>query len=125
MRLSTKLKPKRKRGGQSGNRNALKHGFYSRYFTELENSDLDLALATDLSDDIAQTRVALRRCFDQAKDDRASLDLRLQAAEVAGKVLTALTRALIAQKQLQGETLDSASILSQALAGLNVQPHSD
>ena len=125
MRLSTNIKPKRPRGGQSGNRNALKHGFYSRYFTELETSDLETALIGDLDDDITQTRVALRRCFEQAKDQNQSIEIRLQAAEVAGKVLVALTRALVAQKQLKGDTMDASSLLSQALAGLNVQPHSD
>ena len=36
-------KPKRKRGGQPGNQNAVKHGYYSRTFNPADRFDLDLA----------------------------------------------------------------------------------
>lgn len=36
---------KRKRGGQLGNLNALKHGFYSRQFKGMELDDLELLKA--------------------------------------------------------------------------------
>jgi hypothetical protein len=54
----------RKRGAQPGNLNALKHGFYSRSFLDLENTDLEAMLAQDLESEIAMLRVVVRRAFE-------------------------------------------------------------
>ena len=54
----------RKRGAQPGNLNALKHGFYSRNFLDLENTDLEAMLAQDLESEIAMLRVVVRRAFE-------------------------------------------------------------
>ena len=54
----------RKRGAQPGNINALKHGFYSRSFLDLENTDLEAMLAQDLESEIARLRVVVRRAFE-------------------------------------------------------------
>jgi hypothetical protein len=54
----------RKRGAQPGNLNALKHGFYSRSFKDIENSDLEAMLAQDLESEIAMLRVVVRRAFE-------------------------------------------------------------
>jgi hypothetical protein len=45
------------RGGQPGNTNALKHGFYSRRFRDIEFSDLDVITVADLQNEIAMMRV--------------------------------------------------------------------
>jgi hypothetical protein len=55
---------KKRKGAQPGNLNALKHGFYSRSFKELENSDLEAMLAQDLESEIAMLRVVVRRAFE-------------------------------------------------------------
>jgi len=54
----------KRRGGQPGNVNAVKHGFYSRRFRELEAEDLDAALQNGLGDEIDMMRVykLLDRC---------------------------------------------------------------
>ncbi len=49
--------------GQKGNKNALKHGFYSRAFREIELNDLE-SLEEGLMSEIAMLRVATRRLFD-------------------------------------------------------------
>ena len=56
--------PKRRRGGQPGNINALKHGFYTRRFT---SSDLDGVASTDfnsLMEEIAIIRLYTRRLIE-------------------------------------------------------------
>jgi len=51
---------KRGRGAQPGNLNALRHGFYSRYFRSIELADLD-QLSAGLESEIAMLRVQTRR----------------------------------------------------------------
>jgi hypothetical protein len=53
----------RKRGGQPGNINALKHGFYSSHFTEAEAEDI-AAVSPGLQDEISLLRVIIRRLSD-------------------------------------------------------------
>jgi len=60
-------KKKRKKGGQPGNTNALRHGFYSRKFQELEAADLD-QIRAGMVDEIAMLRVSIRRVFDHSTD---------------------------------------------------------
>ena len=57
---------KRKRGGQPDNTNALKHGFYSRRFNQVEVDDLKAILEGDqagLQNEINMLRVAMQRVF--------------------------------------------------------------
>jgi hypothetical protein len=54
---------KRKRGGQPGNLNALKHGFYSRKFKLGETADLELIDKPGLENEINMLRVVSRRLF--------------------------------------------------------------
>ena len=51
------------RGAPKGNKNALKHGFYSRHFRQAELQDLDVLTdaSTSLLSEIAALRVAARR----------------------------------------------------------------
>ena len=67
-------KVKRKSGAQPGNINALKHGFYSPRFNDLEIKDLATILTANLEDDIAVLRVCIRRMFDLATKDAKTLD---------------------------------------------------
>lgn len=55
------MKTKRKRGGQPGNQNARKHGFYSCYLNSEDFSELQKALDPgNIEPDIAFTRIKLR-----------------------------------------------------------------
>ena len=52
-----KLPAPRKRGGQPGNSNAWKHGFYTKNFTLAERKGLQAANGIVLGDEIALLRV--------------------------------------------------------------------
>ena len=53
---------KRMRRKPQDNRNAVKHGFYSRKFRESEISELDASLSAGLVDENAAIKVVMRRC---------------------------------------------------------------
>ncbi len=59
---------KRKRGGQPGNANALRHGFYSKSFTDAEMGRLDLDIEGEFIDEIALARTNAARLADLLKD---------------------------------------------------------
>lgn len=56
-----------KRGAPKGNANALKHGFYTRRFRDIEPEDLDVINA-NLTNEIAGLRVAARRIMGYSED---------------------------------------------------------
>ena len=56
----------RKRGGQPGNLNALKHGFYSKHYQKSEMADLEEV--GDLQEEIGMMRVVTRRLLDAARE---------------------------------------------------------
>jgi len=60
-----KAKSTKKRGGQQGNKNALRHGFYSKTFTPDEVKRLDVQEGLDVSPEIVLLRVMIDRLFDQ------------------------------------------------------------
>ena len=63
-----KPKPKtkgKKPGAQPGNKNAEKHGFYSRQFTAEQNQRLQLSDNTSLESEIDLLRVCLDRLYNQ------------------------------------------------------------
>ncbi len=60
---------KRNRGGQPGNNNALKHGFYSAQFQPLEKKALEDIPLTDLGAEIDTLRVFLQRFLDSQKNN--------------------------------------------------------
>ena len=55
----------RKRGGQPGNTNALKHGFYTKNFSLAERRGLQAVEGVVLGDEIGLLRVLIRRFAEQ------------------------------------------------------------
>jgi hypothetical protein len=55
----------RKRGGQPGNTNAFKHGFYTKNFSLAERRGLQATQGVVLGDEIALLRVLIRRFAEQ------------------------------------------------------------
>jgi len=106
---------KRKRGAQSGNTNALKHGFYSHRFNNLELSDLGTALSDGLSDEIALLRVIIRRVFEYADADAQDLTTWSAALNTLGAASTRLAGLLRTQQIIAGDSGDVLSVLSQAI----------
>jgi hypothetical protein len=60
----------RKRGGQPGNQNALRHGFYSRSFSAAELQNLDNNITGEFIDKIAVARTNAARLAELLKDYR-------------------------------------------------------
>jgi len=57
-------KQKRKRGGQPGNQNAVKHGYYSRTFNPADRFDLSLAAGIEgISEEIALLRFEIKKAI--------------------------------------------------------------
>lgn len=68
--VKTPLKAKRRRGGQPGNHNALKHGFYSRFFREGELVDLQRITEEGLDAELDLLRVLIRRMLEYTDGDK-------------------------------------------------------
>jgi len=66
----------RRRGAPSGNKNAVKHGFYTRQFLRADIRDLQNNQVIDLTDEIKLIRVYIRRVLEwhvpQGQDFNAS-----------------------------------------------------
>lgn len=106
----------RKRGGQPRNQNAVKHGFYSQMFTDLEVKDLESVMALDLTGEIAMLRVALRRVFDVVAT-ATEAEGALAALSALGQASTRLAGLLKVQKMVAGSgNVDVAGALSEALS---------
>jgi hypothetical protein len=67
--LSLKAQPL-KRGGQPGNKNALKHGFYSYWFTHQENKRLDRDMLGQLDDEENSFNIIIDRIFAAMKEEK-------------------------------------------------------
>jgi hypothetical protein len=63
--MAAKQKGSRKRGGQPGNTNAFKHGFYTKNFSPAERKGLQAIQGVVLGDEIALLRVLIRRFAEQ------------------------------------------------------------
>ena len=80
-------KAERKRGGQRGNQNARKHGFYSKVLDEAEQLDFELAAGVEgIDDEIALLRVKIKSILEK---DPENIRLIMQATNtLAGLVKT-------------------------------------
>jgi hypothetical protein len=112
--MEAKPKRKTKRGGQPGNTNAVRHGFYSRKFRDLEVEDLG-QVKGGLQDEIAMLRVSIRRVFDRAtklgdefaeKGPGSELFALSQLLTTLGIATTRLAHMLRTQKFLDGGSDD-------------------
>jgi hypothetical protein len=114
----------KRRGGQPGNLNALKHGFYSRSFKHLENSDLEAMLAQDLDSEIAMLRVVVRRAFELStapadgeteKEPGKELDQAIHVMNSLGMASIRLGNLLKIQAMLGKREGDIGAVISEAL----------
>jgi uncharacterized protein YjcR len=91
-------KEKRKKGAPKGNRNALKHGFYSKVLDEAEKLDFEsVSDVNGIDDEIALLRVKIKSVLEK---DPENIRLIMQATNtLAGLVKT---RYRINKEQRQG-----------------------
>jgi hypothetical protein len=90
---------RKKPGGQPNNRNAFKHGFYSKYFSPFESRTLSEIPTTDLSGEIGLLRVNVDRFMQSYTDSLDDLDYAdrlagLRAITLAVGRIAALQRIL-------------------------------
>jgi len=106
---------KRKRGGQPGNSNALRHGFFSRSFTEAEMDDLEKNVKGEFMDEIALARVNAAHLAELLKDYKnISLDDYVSASNALNNYLDRIQRLSRAQHFMYR----NQTTLEQALAEL-------
>ena len=99
--------PRRKPGGQPGNTNALKHGFYSRRFRKLEHDDLD-AINDDLDNEITLLRVYMRRLLDKAEEEEETIEDLKENLELLGLTSTRIAALLRTRALLTGNQDETA-----------------
>ena len=112
---------KRRRGGQKGNQNARKHGFYSSSFTE---DELALVAAfvqdIDLNDEIWMQRVMNRRLLEQSQSGDVDLLVRIGQALAVGT--GRVGRLLRDKRAISGEAADGiAGAIATALDELSTE----
>ena len=81
----------RKRGGQPGNRNAIKHGAYSTYFKRSEITTLDQSRQNGMQDEIDMLRVLMRRVVARL-DPEATLEETVDALRALSVAVVGLNR---------------------------------
>jgi hypothetical protein len=110
---------RRKRGGQPGNVNALKHGFYSHTFRNEEREDLEALMAQGVEEEIALLRVYIRRVAEIAEKHEQEgadpLDKAIHVMSAVGMASLQLGSLLRVQKILGKGGDDVAETISQAL----------
>ena len=113
--LISKNNPKRKIGGQPGNVNAWKYGFYSRRFKALEVRDLEAVLQNNLDDEIALLRVMIRRVFEFADSQAETLDDWESALSTLGSASTRLAGLIRVQHLSSGKSQNIEELLAEAI----------
>ena len=98
------LSEKRKTGGQPGNRNALKHGLYSRLLLPDEKKSLDRDSVGKLDDEITMMRALLYRTLKSFKENPpASFMDHIHALRAISFAVTSLQGVFRAQKIVYNE----------------------
>lgn len=109
-------KPQRKRGGQPGNNNALKHGFYSRSWKYKDRKGLEDLDPVSLADEIALMRVCIRRLVESFTPD-LSYEQQSRFVRTLSQAAYALNRMVRTQQNItQPEESELRQVLNRALS---------
>jgi hypothetical protein len=112
---------KRKPGAQPNNKNAEKHGFYSRQFSKDETNRLDLQDSMDVVAEINLLRVYVDRIAEhlQLKDKPTEDDLKtLNTLSLITQSISTLTRTHYLVRGRSGDVQDS---IMQALEEIRIE----
>ena len=109
-------KTKRKRGGQPGNQNARKHGFYSKVLDEAGRLDFEVASGVEgIDDEIALLRVKIKSILEK---DPENIKLIMQATNtLAGLVKTSYN---MTREQRKGLTEAIGNVLKDVALPLGI-----
>ena len=106
--METTQPKRRKPGGQPGNTNALKHGFYTKYFSLAERRGLQAAEGLVLGDEIGLLRVLIRRFVEQIQANQGvSLNESVQHLAVISEAMSRLASLLRTDHMLGGSETDT------------------
>jgi len=106
----------RKRGGQKGNQNARKHGFYSSVLDEEQQRDLQIATDVEgLDEEIALLRVKIKSLVQR---DPENLKLIMQATNALARLV--ITRYNIRREDKQGLKEAIANVLRDIALPLGI-----
>ena len=106
-----------KRGGQKGNRNAAKHGFYARVFDEAERPDFTFATGIEgIDEEIALLRMEIKRAL--CGGDERNLLLLVKSAGALEKLIR--TRYQITASQRHGLKEAIGNVIKDVLVPLGV-----
>jgi hypothetical protein len=118
--------PPRKRGAPRGNHNAIKHGFYSRYFRTSELVDLSAVDAAGLQSEITALRIFIRRlveCYTGPSGQPSAIDTNpheaASALDTLGLATIRLASLLKTQQLLDRHDPAATLALSQALTAIS------
>ena len=114
---------KRRRGAQPGNGNALRHGFYSKSFTDTEMGRIDKDIEGEFIDEIALARTNAARLAELLKDYKnMSLDDVVSASNALNNYLDRIQSLSRAQRFMYR----NQTTIEQALAELaDIPPEED
>jgi hypothetical protein len=113
----------RHRGAQPNNTNALKHGFYSRRFRQIDRDDLDALPQDDrLDSEINAMRVLIRRALEETEDKRLNLSTWMAVVRSVSNGFRVITDMLIALATISREDEDMAQAVSRSLVRLHQLP---
>ena len=118
MTASDKSTPKRKRGGQKGNQNALRFGFYARHLRPSEIKDLQETSTTSVEEEIAMQRIVARRiveCLEQAQGPVEVADL----GKALATVVNSLGRLIRIQNMIAGPQSEAEATFLEALEAVH------
>jgi hypothetical protein len=110
-------KPRVKKGGQKGNRNAIKHGFYSKIIDEAERPDFTSAVGIEgIDEEIALLRMELKKAI--SGGDERNLILLVKAAGALDRLVR--TRYQISASQRKGLKEAIGNVIKDVLVPLGV-----
>jgi len=108
---------RRKKGGQKGNHNAIKHGFYARIFDEAEKVDFTVAAGVEgIDEEIALLRLEIKNAI--SGGDERNLILLVKAVGALEKLIR--TRYQITSTQRQGLKEAIGNVIKDVLVPLGI-----
>jgi len=112
----TNISERRKRGAPPGNKNAVKHGFYSKALLEAERITLQQAVAVDgVDEEIALLRYKLAELLQNYPD---RIDLQVDIANTIARLVR--TRYQISKEQKKSLKEAIAKVLTEVALPLGI-----
>ncbi len=110
----------RRHGGQPGNTNALKHGFYTRRFNKRELSGVEATNLKNLAEEIALIRIFVRRMVEASVREPEYYD-ELSVLRAICLASGTITRIIRAQLFINSDSTDFTDSINQAIHEVRIE----